>query len=215
MYLRGLLKGLVAAPPRNAATRARLRAMVKRHGADRLHRLLARRDPGSAERIPPQDTQRLVRALELAFVSGGTWSERLAAAGTWSDPDERYRAMKFALDLDRERLARRLAERVEAFFAAGLPGEVAHLLASGVPETANAFKGIGYRQVVRALRSARDPDEERAAIVVATRQLAKRQRTWLRREPGLTRLDAGEGVDALADRIVSAWQVDSGRGASA
>ncbi len=215
MYLRGLLKGIVEAPPRDEALRAKLRVRVGRIGSARLHRVLARLDPGTAERISPQDTQRVIRALELALPPGGTWSARLAREGTWAATGERYRALKFGLDLERPVLAERLAARVDRFFEAGLEGEVERLLAAGVSASANAFKGIGYREVVRARASGTAPRNERDAIVVATRQYAKRQRTWFRKEPGLVWLDAKAGTEAMAERIIAAWAAaDSGGSAS-
>jgi len=207
MYLRGLLKGIVGAPARDEALRRRLTARLTRTGPRRLHAILARLDPASAARVPPEDRQRMLRALELAVSGGPSWSERLEGGGTWARPGERYRAVKFALDLPRPALALGLAERVDAFFAAGLCEEVDRLLAAGVPPTANALKAIGYREVVRARLEGIDPCATRDAIVAATRRLAKRQRTWLRREPGLRWLDATEGDDAVVARIASAWRV--------
>lgn len=207
MYLRGLLKGIVEAPARDERLRERLRARLARDGPRRLHAILSRLDPGSAARVPPEDRQRVVRALELALSGGPSWSQRLAGEGTWSKPEERFRALKFALDLPREALARRLAERVGAFFDAGLCEEVDRLLAEGVPPGANAFKAIGYREVLRARLEGGDPRGTREEIVTATRRLAKRQRTWLRREPALRWLDAAEGDEALVARIEEAWRV--------
>jgi tRNA dimethylallyltransferase len=207
MYLRGLLKGLVAAPPRDEALRRRLTALARRFGSARLWRVLRRRDPGSAARVGPGDVQRIVRALELALASGPTWSERLLREGTWSRPAERYRALKFGLDLGRDVLAARLEDRVQAFFAAGLLEETSALLAAGVPPSANAFKAIGYREVVQALAAGDEPSLRlREAIVAATRRYAKRQRTWFRSEPGVTWLDADERQDALVLRIANAWR---------
>ena len=205
MYLRGLLKGIVEAAPRDEALRARLYRLAARFGAARLHRWLGSLDAESAARVRPEDAQRIVRALELALPSGGNWSARLLRSGTWELPDERYRALKFGLDLDRRRLADRLARRVDAFFAAGLAGEVVRLLDEGVPASANAFKGIGYREVLTARSEGGEPASKREAIVIATRQYAKRQRTWFRKEPGVTWLDGELPADALASRIVSAW----------
>jgi tRNA dimethylallyltransferase len=205
MYLRGLLKGIVPVPPRDEMLRARLNAQIARFGARRVHRLLATLDPESARRVRPEDAQRIVRALELALRSAETWSATLARAGTWAGGEERYRALKFGLDLDRGVLASRLAARVDTFFEADLPGEVERLLAEGVPESANAWKGIGYREILRARRERRDPAEMREAIVIATRQYAKRQRTWFRKEPGLVWLDASVGIDALVQAVVYAW----------
>jgi tRNA dimethylallyltransferase len=208
MYLRGLLKGLVDAPPRDEVLRRRLTGLARRFGSARLWRLLRRRDPGSAARVPPGDAQRIVRALELALSAGPTWSERLLRDGTWSKPGERYRALKFGLDLGREALAARLTDRVAAFFAAGLLGETSALLAAGVPPGANAFKAIGYREVVHALTAGEDPSPRlQETIVAATRRYARRQRTWFRTEPGVTWLDADESQDALVTRMADAWRV--------
>lgn len=205
MYLRGLLRGVVAAPPRDPELRARLSRMIDRFGVERAWRVLSRLDPASGSRIPPRDRQRVVRALEVAL-TGESLSARLARAGSWGSTAERYRALKFCLDADRERLARRLEERVSAFFAAGLVAEVRALLAAGVPPTANALKGIGYREVVRALESAADPLGTAAAVVTASRRYAKRQRTWFRSEPSMTWLDAADGEEALAARIAASWR---------
>jgi tRNA dimethylallyltransferase len=206
MYLRGLLKGIVELPPRDEAVRERLRALAARRGPERLWRVLAARDAETARRVPPQDRQRVVRALELVFTEGAPWSTRLAEAGTWAQASERYPTLKFGLAIDRDALAERLAARVDAFFAQGLVQEVRGLLASGVPSTANALKAIGYREIVGALTEGRDPEAVRAAIVAATRRYAKRQRTWFRREPEVTWLDASEGEEELASRIVSSWE---------
>jgi tRNA dimethylallyltransferase len=185
LYLRGLLKGIVDAPARDAGLRDRLRAVATRFGPERLHRRLGRLDPGSAARIPQADTQRIVRALELALAAGPSWSERLASEGTWGRSAERYAALKFGLDLG---------------------DEVRRLLADGVPATANAFKAIGYREVLHAVTEGRDPRAERDAIVTATRRYAKRQRTWFRTEAGLTWLDAARGAGELADEIAANWR---------
>ena len=206
MYLRGLLKGIVPAPARDETLRARLRRMAARFGAPRLHRWLRHRDPLSAARVPPGDTQRVVRGLEVALTAGPTWGQRLATGGTWALAGERYETMKFGLDLPREILNAQLEARVDGFFAAGLVAEVDRLLAEGVPAGANAFKAIGYREVVRARREGGEPEAQRDAIVQATRRYAKRQRTWFRSEPEVAWLDASGGLDTLAATIAAAFR---------
>lgn len=208
MYLRGLLRGIVGAPPRDERLRRRLRAMAERFGAERLHRWLAGLDPGSAARLPRRDTQRIVRALEIALAHAGTWSERLEREGTWALAGERYPATKVGLDLPRATLGARLDARVEAFFEAGLVDEVRGLLDSGVPPAANAFKAIGYREVLAAVVSGADPGAEhvRSSVRTATRRYAKRQRTWLRKEHGLVWIDASAGEEATALEVAALWR---------
>jgi tRNA dimethylallyltransferase len=205
LYLRGLLRGIIPAPDRDAALRDRLRRMSRRFGTARLHRCLRGLDEESANRLPPNDTQRIVRALELAL-SGETWSARLRREGTWAGCAERYDSLKIGLDMDREVLDRRLRDRVEAFFDAGLVDEVRALLEAGVPREANALKAIGYREVIRALESGADPRDEIEEVIRNTRRYAKRQRTWFRREPGLRWLDLSGGPGEAADRIVDLWR---------
>ena len=205
MYLRGLLRGVVDSPARDDALRERLRTIAARRGPGRLHRWLGRLDPASAARVAPADTQRVVRAVELALAGGGTWSERLLREGTWSSGRERYPSLKVGLDMDRAALAERLAERVDRFFDAGLVAEIRSLLAAGVPESANALKAIGYREVVAALRAGEDAETARDTVKTSTRRYAKRQRTWFRGEPGIVWLDAADGPERLASRIGGLW----------
>jgi tRNA dimethylallyltransferase len=203
LYLRGLLRGIIPAPARDAPLRARLERVVARGGLGRLRAWLERVDPASARRIPPADVQRTVRALELARSPGGTWSERLERSGSWRDGRERYAAVKFGLDSDRQRLAARLDRRVEAFFAGGLIEEVRALLAAGVPPEANALLGLGYREVVAALAQGQDPRGRLEEVQRRTRRYAKRQRTWFRHEPGVEWLEADRAPDDLAREIAS------------
>lgn len=213
LYLRGLLRGIVVAPGRDETLRSRLRRMAARFGPERLHRWLARLDPDTASRLNPRDTQRILRGLEIALTGGGvTWGELLRRQGSWQAGEERYPSLKFGLDLDRARLGQILQRRVEGFFAAGLVEEVERLLAAGVPETANAFKGIGYREVLAAIREGRDPRGVLDEVVRSTRRYAKRQRTWFRKEPGVLWLDASAGPEALAAQIAAVWEASARAG---
>lgn len=211
MYLRALLRGLVAAPARDEAFRRRVLAAAARRGTAGLHRALARRDPESAARIPPGDRQRIARALELARRGGRTLSERLER-GTW-DPStpERYAASKYGLDYRPERraaLGERLDRRVARFFDDGLVEEVRDLVARDAEGAlaSSALKAIGYREVARALRAGADPRTALEEVRRNTRRLVKRQRTWFRREPGVRWLDAERPVEESAATIVAAWE---------
>ncbi len=210
LYLRGLLRGVFDAPPRDDDLRRRLRHVFDRRGAIRLHRWLERLDPASAARIPPGDTQRILRGLELALAGESTWSERLTRKGTWSSGVERYRSLKIGLDMDPALLGSRLDRRVDAFFAAGLVDEVRELLQRGVPSSGNAFKAIGYREVLSALERGGDDDRVREEIRRNTRRYAKRQRTWFRKEPDVIWLDASAESERLVTSVLRLWN-DLGR----
>jgi tRNA dimethylallyltransferase len=205
LYLRGLLRGIIPAPARNEALRARLRAMASRYGTPALHRWLKRLDPVTAGRLAERDSQRIVRALEIVLSGERPWSERLATEGTWRSGRERYDAIKIGLDMDREVLKTRLRSRVDGFFDAGLVDEVRLLRAAGVPDDANAFKAIGYREVLAALQHGGDPEATREDVYRRTRDYAKRQRTWFRKEPGIFWLDASEGPGTLSREIADRW----------
>ena len=206
LYLRGLLRGFVEAAPRNPTLRARLRRILERGGAKRLHAWLRRHDPASARRIAPTDVQRLMRAVEVVQADGRVWGERLDGGGNWSTAVERYRALKVGLDRDREQHARLLDRRVDAFFDGGLVCEVRGLLEQGVPRDANALRAIGYREVGFAIERGVDPKGVREEVRRNTRRLAKRQRSGGRSEPGLVWLDAGRPREELAKHIVELWR---------
>jgi len=210
LYLRGMLRGIVASPPRDEGLRSRIHAIGERRGPAALHRWLRRLDPDSAVRLPSADVQRLARAVEFALLSGGTWSERLRAEGTWNDRGERYRSLKVGLTMDRQRLYERLNARVDRFFESGLIDEVQRLLACGVPPEANAFKAIGYREVLSALREGRDADAVREDVKRSTRRFAKRQMTWFRREADVVWLDAEVGLAEVVGRVLKLWALHVG-----
>jgi tRNA dimethylallyltransferase len=182
LYLRALLRGMAAAPRRDARLRQRLLDRAARRGVPALHRLLTRLDPESAARLGPRDRQRLVRALEVRIATG-----RPLSAVLRDEPfgAERYDAVKIGLDMDRQALYARIDARVDRFFAAGLVDEVRRLLGAGRPPAANAFKAIGYREVAAHLHGTIDLEEAKALTRRNTRRYAKRQMTWFRRETGV------------------------------
>jgi len=204
MYLRGLLRGVIEAPPRDPELRARLRAILAGGGERRLRRWLVARDPASARRIAPADTQRMIRALEM-IVRDTRWSERLSVSGSWASGRERFRAVKIGLDMDRESLAVRLDRRVVQFFDAGLVQEVRDLLGRGVPREANAFKAIGYREVLRRLVESSPPEDAVCEIQRNTRRYSKRQRSWFRKEEGVAWFDADSERSVLLERALEVW----------
>ncbi len=189
-YLRALIDGLAPGPPRDDALRTRLAAREQRRRGS-VHRLLARFDPASAQRIHPHDLPKAMRALEIRLLSRRSASEVFAAG---RDALEGFRVLKIGLLPDRQQLYARLALRVEKMFAAGLIEETASILAEGYPESCKPFESIGYKEALQVVKGQLSP---RDALFYATRETtryAKRQMTWFRQEPGIE-IFAGFGDD--------------------
>lgn len=191
LYLRALLDGLADAPARSEELRSRLGDRSKARGPQYLHRLLARLDPGSAARIAPRDAQKLIRALEIRLLARKPLGE---VYGSGRAPLEGWHVRKIGLLPPREALYGRINARVEGMLAAGWMDEIRHLLAAGVSRGSKPFQFIGYSELLGAIEGRATCEAAIAEIQQATRQFAKRQITWFRREPGVEWL-AGFGDD--------------------
>jgi len=183
LYYKALAQGIDALPGADPALRARLDARAAREGWPALHAELAKVDPAAAARISPNDAQRIQRALEVWEASGKPLTELQRGAGATLP----FELRAFALvPEDRTALHGRIAERFEAMLRDGLVEELAALrnrfeLTASLP----SMRCVGYRQAWGYLEGQYGLDELRARGIAATRQLAKRQLTWLRSLPGL------------------------------
>jgi tRNA dimethylallyltransferase len=195
-YYRALTRGLFPGPSRDAALRGRLESIAERKGVERLHRLLGRVDPASATRIQRRDLKRIVRALEVYFLTGKPLTTHFAATAA---PLPEFEVLALALRLPAAETARRVARRVDEQFARGLMNEIRGLLARGVPATARPFGGLVYRQALEHLRGERDETATRALIAQENRRYARRQLIWFRKEPNLIWLEGpGDSRSAIA-----------------
>ncbi|MBS1188423.1 MAG: miaA [Rhodocyclaceae bacterium] len=178
LYFRTLLQGLADLPQADAALRAEIDAEAAARGWPALHAELALVDPVTAARLPPTDSQRLQRAIEIFRLTGRPMAELLAASETARPP---YRFLSLGLlPADRAVLHERIARRFDAMLLAGLADEVAELrrryrLHPDLP----SMRCVGYRQVWEAQDGTIPMKEMRDRGIFATRQLAKRQITWL------------------------------------
>jgi tRNA dimethylallyltransferase len=182
LYYRALTRGLFPGPGRDEALRARLEKIAARRGPERLHAMLRRVDPASAERIQPRDRKRVIRALEVYRLTGRPLTEHFART---ERPLPEFDVTAVALRIPTELTSERVARRVDEQFEGGLLAEVRGLLASGVPETAHPFSGLVYRQVLEHLHGVRDEKATRELIVQENRQYSRRQLIWFRKEPNL------------------------------
>ena len=182
LYLRALLEGLADAPERSEELRARLRAKAQLHGADYLHRTLARLDPENARRIGPRDTQKVIRAIEMRILAGKPVGE-IHRAGRNSL--EGYHVQKIGLSPPRAALYARIDARTVAMLSDGWLDEVRKLSSSGIPPDAKPFQFIGYPELLAHLAGRLTMEAAIKKIQLATRQFAKRQLTWFRKEPSV------------------------------
>ena len=201
LYLRALLEGLADAPTRSNALRERLRKRAARHGEEYLHKLLARLDRETAGRIAPRDTQKIIRAIEIRLLSGKSVGQVHREGRTGL---EGYDIRKIGLQPPRTALYSRIDARVTAMLQAGWLDEVRRLVSAGIPADAKPFQFIGYSQLKGCLEGSLSEDAAVTAIRQATRQFAKRQLTWFRKEKGvdwLTGFGDEPAVESAAIKI--------------
>jgi len=201
-YYRALTRGLFPGPGRDADLRRRLESIAERRDVTYLHRMLRRVDPASALRIQPRDLKRMVRALEVFFLTGRPLTEHFTYT---TSPIANVEVLAIALRLPAVDTSERVTRRVDDQFRRGLLGEIQALLDSGIPETARPFGGLVYRQALDHLRGVRDEAATRALIAQENRRYARRQLIWFRKEPNLIWLDGpGEfaATTAAAFRVI-------------
>jgi len=193
LYFRGLQYGLSNLPPADKAIRAKLLAQAQDIGWSAMHQNLQKIDPVAAQRIHENDPQRLQRALEVFEITGKPLSQLQQKDG---QQDLDYRLLKIVkAPNDRAALHERIAQRFHLMIEQGFENEVRRLLK--LPEmnaTVSSLRAVGYRQMVQYLEGDMGWDEMVERGIIATRQLAKRQFTWLRAEKDAVWLDQDEGI---------------------
>lgn len=190
MYIAALAEGLCAAPAADPALRFALEEEERAKGPGFLHGRLAEVDPVSARRIHPRNLKRIIRAIEVFRLTGETISSlqrewRKSSEDINDSRDEespRADFEKVGLKREPEDLRRRIEERVDEMFAAGLVEETRRLLAAGASGSLTAWKALGYQEVERYLRGGYPREEARKRLVANTRRFARRQMTWWKRD---------------------------------
>jgi tRNA dimethylallyltransferase len=199
LYFRALERGIADLPSADDAIRQQLLEEASLYGWQKMHERLRKVDPESADRIHPHDPQRIQRALEVYQLSGRTLSSFFS--------DENNRALPYAIrkialgPADRSILHERISRRFDEMMEFGLLNEVEALYArEDLSAEMPSMRVVGYRQIWQHLEGELSHDEMRDNTIVATRQLAKRQLTWLRREQGLSWFDSLE--DDFATKVL-------------
>jgi tRNA dimethylallyltransferase len=207
LYFRALLEGLGHAPPPNQALRSQLEQTPL---IALLHELKAR-DPSTFETIDRQNPRRVIRAIEVIRLTGRPFSQQRAA---WHTNPQPNRTPFFVLARTAEDLGQRISNRVDEMFARGLVAETKRLLEHGLGQNRAAKQALGYRQVAEHLNGERSLPATIDLVKTRTRQFAKRQMTWFRKQPGVIWVQIGEGeraeevsmrlIDQVGDKVKQA-----------
>ncbi len=198
LYIHALQHGLADVPEVPSTVRARIEERLEREGVEALYAELEAVDPRQAARMDPTKTQRLVRALEVYHGTGRPLSDYY---DDQPEPPFSYRTV--VLYRDRQRLYRRIEERVDHMLERGLLDEVQALLDKGVDPTRQPLRTIGYREPIQYLRGEIDYDEMVRLVKRNTRRYAKRQLTWFRRYEDYTWLNIDDL--SLAEQVAQLW----------
>lgn len=208
LYFKALAEGLAQLPEADPVLRRQLELEAAELGWPEMHRRLARLDPESGRRLKPMDQQRIQRALEVVMLTGRSiedfWREQQAKELPWN-------LIPVALmPQDRAALHRRIAMRYEIMLEAGFEAEVVRLRKRGdLHLNLPAIRSVGYRQMWQYLDGELDAAEMKERAIVATRQLAKRQMTWLRGWQGAIALDPFVGPDKILDEILRQLKIST------
>lgn len=193
LYVRAVLEEFEF-PGTDPAIRERLEAELAAEGPAPLHERLARLDATAAAKILPSNGRRIVRALEVIELTGAPFTAALP------EPAPYYPSVQLGVDRDTAALDRRIADRVDLMWAAGLPAEAAGL--KGLREGRTAGRALGYQQALAQLDGDLTEEEAKEETVRATRRFVRRQRSWFRRDPRITWLD-GASVSLEADALAA------------
>jgi len=203
LYFKALMEGLGDAPPADPALRAKLEAEPLSELLDELEKS----DPVTFQAIDRRNPRRVIRALEVIRITGQPFSSQRAS---WLQGTETGSAPSsfFGLSRSPADLQARIDSRVDEIFSRGLVKETEQLLARGLEQNQTARQAIGYRQVIEYLRGVRSLSDTVALVKLRTRQFAKRQRTWFRKQAAIQWLAVSEHEDAreTADRVTKIWR---------
>lgn len=203
LYLKALFEGIFPGVPVDEKTRQMLKERLLTEGPSKLHEELSLYDNISAKRINPNDSQRLLRALEIYHVSGVPWSEHIALHKNKPRGILFTNTLQLGLTTDREILYQRIDNRCEVMLDRGLEDEVRKLLAMGYDRNLKAFGSIGYRHIINYIEGHWTKDEALRLLARDTRRYAKRQYTWFAQLTALQWFDVDEKQKIL--QTVEAW----------
>ena len=202
LYIRALTEGIFEGNFRDETVREEL--LRRWRAGENLYAELMRVDPEAAKKIDPKNFVRIQRALEVYIVSGNPISYWWKTA---TKKQSEWKFVKIILNKERKALYERIEKRVDEMLEAGWVDEVKKLIKSGVPENAPAFSSIGYKQVVDYIKGKLSWEQMKEKIIKATKEYARRQLIWFRKEPGAVWLDTtGKNPQEVALEVIKIWR---------
>lgn len=182
LYIKALIHGLFDVSPIDPDIRNRLKLQIKQVGSEHMYNRLQRIDPNTAAQLHPNDSHRIIRAIEIYETTGRPISEYQKEHGFG---DKLYQVLKIGLNMDRKMLYQRIDKRVDIMVAEGLIQEVKTLLEKGYSRDLKAMQSIGYRHMVNFLMGEMPWEETIRTLKRDTRRYAKRQMTWFKKDPDI------------------------------
>lgn len=202
LYLQGLsLPMNYGGLPSDPAIRQQLTDKLNLIGAQKMHEQLLAIDPETANRLHPNDTRRVIRALEIHTLTGIPMSQHK----TPTDADSPYHFSLYAIDWARHELHQRINLRVDLMIKAGLLDEVEALVRSGVPAEAQSMQGLGYKELLPVIANKNALNAAVEQIKTGTRNYARRQLIWFRRDKRIEWIDK-DALKGAAQHIITAWK---------
>jgi tRNA dimethylallyltransferase len=189
LYIKALANGLFKAGRADIRVRERLQEQARIYGSDFLHQRLRRHDPDTAERIHPNDSCRIIRALEVHELTGKPITAFQREHGF---KDNRFRVLKIGLHINREVLYDRINHRVDTMIDSGFLDEVKGLLEMGYSDDLKSMQSIGYRHLIDFIKGRCSWDETIRTLKRDTRRYAKRQLTWFKADPTIVWREPGQ-----------------------
>lgn len=203
LYIKALLHGLYPSQPVDPQIRERLKAEADEHGCEILHARLQQIDPETATRLHPNDTYRILRALETVESTGMSISQHHREHGFSDAP---FESLKIGLQMDRQQLYDRINRRVDLMLENGLLDEVKGLLDRGYTASLKSMQSIGYHHMTDYIEKRLEWDEAVRTLKRDTRRFAKRQLTWFRADPDIIWKEPGQldEMSATTGKFLSA-----------
>lgn len=202
LYLQGLTLPMnYGGLPSDPAIRQQLTDELNRIGAEKLHERLSATDPATAARLHPNDTRRVIRALEIFMLTGTPMSQHK----TPTDADSPYQFSLYAIDWPRHELHQRINLRVDLMMKEGLLDEVKSLVRSGIPADAQSMQGLGYKELLPVISNKNALNAAVEQIKTGTRNYARRQLIWFRRDKRIEWIESNTLSNA-ANHIITDWK---------